>query len=152
MQFLTLDLEVDYSLIGIHSAEEDYRLAFLLNQQLKTKFNRFKADLDFENSNAVFSVFEFIDEKTFVNYYLISNKYTENIQNNENVGLFGGEFSTTTYLIQEKKKVDYFLKIEGCSTTKFIQKTVDKLNTVNQIITSYSIDPNNLKTKEYLIF
>ena len=152
MQFLTLDLEVDYSLIGIHSTEEDYRLAFLLNQQLKTKFNRFKADLDFENSNAVFSVFEFIDAKTFVNYYLISNKYTENIQNNVSVGLFGGDFSTTTYLIQEKKKVDYFLKIEGCNKAKFIQNTVDRLNTVNQIITSYSINPNNLKTKDYLIF
>ena len=42
MQLLTLDFEVDYSLIGIHSTEEDYRLAYLLNQQLKTKFKRFK--------------------------------------------------------------------------------------------------------------
>lgn len=152
MQLLTLDFEVDYSLIGIHSTEEDYRLAYLLNQQLKTKFKRFKTDLDFENSNAVFPIFEFIDEKNFINYYLINNKYTENVENNKSTGLFGGNFSTATYLIQEKKRVDFFLKIEGCNATKFIQSKVDQLNSINQIITSYSIDPNNLKTKDYLIF
>ena len=152
MQLLTLDFDVDFSLIGIHSTEEDYRLAYLLNQHLSTKFNRFKTALDFENSNAVFPIFEFIDENNFINYYLINNKHIENAKKQENVGLFGGNFSTTTYLIQEKKNVDYFLKIEGCNNMKFIQNTVNRLNSINQIITSYSIDPNNLKTKDYLIF
>ena len=32
MQLLTLDLEDDYLLIGIHSTEEDYRLAYLINK------------------------------------------------------------------------------------------------------------------------
>lgn len=152
MQLLTLDFEVDFNLIGIHSSEEDYRLAYLLNKHLKTKFNRYKFNLDFENSNAQYPMFEYIDDAHFINYYLINNKYIENVNANNNVGLFGGNFSTTSYLIPEKKKVDYFLKIEGCNKMSFIQQMIDQLNEIDQIMTSYSIDPNNLKTKDYLIF
>ena len=85
MQLLTLDLEDDYLLIGIHSTEEDYRLAYLLNKHLKTKLTRFKHHLDFKNSNAEFPLFEYKDEKNFINYYLINNKYSQvvNAQNNE---------------------------------------------------------------------
>ena len=74
MQHLTFDLEDDYSLIGIHSTEEDYRLAYLLNKHLKTKLMRYKQVLDFKNSTAEFPLFEYKDEKNFINYYLINNK------------------------------------------------------------------------------
>lgn len=152
MQHSLSEFEIDFHLIGIHSAEEDYRLAYLLNTHLKTKFNRYKFNLDFENSNAEFPMFEYLDENNFMNFYLINNKHIEYLNNDENVGLFGGNFSTTSYLIPEKKKVDYFLKIEGCNRMSFIQKTIEQLNTINQIVTSYNIDANSLKTKDYLIF
>lgn len=152
MQLLTLDLEDDYSLIGIHSTEEDYRLAYLINKQLKTKFIRYKHNLDFNNSNAEFPLFEYKDETNVVNYYLINNKHKEFV-NNENIeGLFGGKYSTISYLIPEKKKVDFFLKIDGCNNKSSILKLVENLNKVKQIITSYSIDPQNLKSKNNLIF
>ncbi|NLP57131.1 IPExxxVDY family protein [Lutibacter sp. B1] len=152
MQLLTLDLEDDYSLIGIHSTEEDYRLAYLINKHLKTKFVRFKHHLDFKDSNAEFPMFEYKDDINFINYYLINNKdiQLENDKNNE--GLFGGNYSTTYYLIPEKKKVDFFLKIEGCNSQSFSIKLVENLNKINQIITSYSIEPSILKSKNNLIF
>jgi len=152
MQLLTFDFEDDYSLIGIHSTEEDYRLAYLLNKHLGTKLSRFKHNLDFQDSEAEFPLFEFKDENNFINYYLINNKHTQYVTNNQNVGLFGGNYSTTSYLIPEKKKVDFFLKIEGCNHQNFILKMVENLNDINQIITSFSIDPNTLKTKDHLIF
>ena len=62
MEILTLDLdEIDYSLIGIHSNKEDYKIAFLLNKHLDLRFQRFEKFLDLENSNAEFPVFEFKD-------------------------------------------------------------------------------------------
>lgn len=152
MQLLTIDLEDDYSLIGIHSTEEDYRLAYLLNSYLKIKLARFKHNLDFKNSTAVFPLFEYKDQANYINYYLINNKYTELVDNQHKEGLFGGNYSTTSYLIPEKKKVDFFLKIEGCNTEDFIQNLVNDLNKINQIITSYSIEPITLKSKENLIF
>lgn len=107
------DLEDDYSLIGIHSTEEDFRLAYLINKHLKSKLTRYKHNLDFKNSDAEFAVFEYKDEINLMNYYLIRNKYVHVVDKQNNEELFSGNFSTTSYLISEKKNIDYFLKIEG---------------------------------------
>ncbi len=153
MQLLTFDLEEDdYSLVGIHSTEEDYRLAFLLNQHLNTKLTRYKINLDFKDSDAEFPLFEFKDENSYINYYLINNKHKQFVHNQENAGLFGGNYSTISYLIPEKKNIDFFLKIEGCYRESFIKNLIDKLNALNQIITSYSIEITTLKSKDHLIF
>jgi len=152
MQLLPFDLEDDYLLIGIHSTDEDYKLAYLLNKHLKTKLTRFKNNLDFKNSVAEFPLFEYKDEKNFINYYLINNKHLQIVNNQFKDGLFGGNYSTTTYLIPEKKNIDFFLKIEGCNQSNFTSKLVENLNKISQIITSYSIEPNSLKSKNNLIF
>lgn len=151
MQHLTLELEDDYSLIGIHSSEEDYRLAYLLNKHLKTRLTRFEQCLDFKDSTAEFPLFEFKDEKNFINYYLINNKHLQFVSNQNNEALFGGDY-TVSYLIPEQKNVDFFLKIEGCNQDDFIEKLVDDLKKIDQIITSYSLDPNALKSRDHLIF
>jgi len=66
--------------------------------------------------------------------------------------LFGGNYSTISYLIPEKKKIDFFLKIEGCYNENHLNFLIDKLNAINQIITSYSIELTTLKSKDHLIF
>lgn len=151
MAVLTFDLEDDFTLIGIHSAEEDYKLAYLLNKHLESNFVRYQFNLDFKNSNAEFPLFEFKDPNTHINYYLINNKHSQVIENKDNEGLFGGKYNTISYLIPEKKRVDYFLKIEGITNNSTI-KLVAHLNKINQIVTSYTIDTSTLKSKNYLIF
>ena len=89
---------------------------------------------------------------SIINYYLINNKYIALVDNQYQDGLFGGNYSTTSYLIPEKKKVDFFLKIEGCNNEEFIQNLVLELNKISQIITSYAIETTTLKSKENLIF
>ena len=156
MQIHSLELDDfsddNYTLIGIHSTLEEYKLAYLLNKQLKTKFVRANYNLDFENknNNASFSIYEFLNKKFSHNWFLISNQYT-----NSSVGISTGLFQTneiTTYLIPEKKKVDFFLKLEGDFEYDFISKTVDEIKAIKQVITSYTIDPNLLKSKDFLIF
>jgi len=151
MQVFTFDLEDDYLLIGIHSTEEDYRLAYLINKHLNTKFVRYKDNLDFKDSAVEFPLFEYKDEKTYLNYYLINNKSLQVVNEQYKDGLFGGNYSTTSYLLPEKKKVDFLLKIEGCAP-EFILEMVNKLNKLDQIITSYQIETNTLKSKYNLIF
>ena len=151
MQHLTLDLEDDYSLIGIHSTEEDYRIAYLLNKNLNTRLTRFEQCLDFKDSTAEFPLFEYKDENTFINYYLINNKHLQFVNNYDNEVLFGGN-DTVSYLIPEKKNVDFFLKIEGCNSDAFIENLVENLKKINQIITSYPLDPATLKSRDHLIF
>lgn len=154
MQIHSLELANDYSLIGIHTSEEDYRLAFLLNQTLQTMFIKFKHHLDFKNKSASFSVFEYIDEKNQLTNHLISNKYIGDATGEIKTNLFSNEisYSNVSYLISEKKKVDYFLKIEGDISTIDLNKTIAKINDINQIITSYKICPMLLKSKDNLIF
>ena len=156
MQVHSLELDDfsddNYTLIGIHSTLDAYKLAYLINQKLKTRFIRANYNLDFENknNNASFSIYEFINKKFSHNWFLISNQFT-----NKTKGIASGLFATneiTTYLIPEKKKVDYFLKLEGDFDYEYIVKSVDEINKINQVITSYAIDPNILKSKEFLIF
>ena len=146
------DLEDDYSLIGIHSTEEDFRLAYLINKHLKSKLTRYKHNLDFKNSDAEFAVFEYKDEINLMNYYLIRNKYVHVVDKQNNEELFSGNFSTTSYLISEKKNIDYFLKIEGGNPRIFLEILVDNLNSIDQVVTSYPIELKTLKSKDYLIF
>ena len=153
MHFTLDDIDEHFYLIGIHSPVEDYRIAFLLNQHLKMKFQKCENHLDFDKSDAIFPVFEFKDETSFVNYYLINNKHVSAKTETDNtLDLCGsGNYSSTTYLIPESKKVDYFIKIEGCDSS-FVKSFVAEINGLKQIVTSYEIDADNLKSKNNLIF
>lgn len=152
MQLLDQDFEDDYLLIGIHSTEEDYRLAYLLNKHLNIQLTRYKENLDFKGEEAEFPLFEYLDKQNYINYYLINNKCSKLAQDQNNIGLFGGNYQTYDYLIPEKKKIDFFVKIEGCNKPNFARTLVDQLNSINQIITSFTIDTNLLKSKNNLIF
>lgn len=156
MQIHALELDDCYNLIGIHTSEEDYKLAYLLNRNLNTSFKRFKHDLDFKDKSASFTVFDFSDDINQLDSYLITNKFTENFSpaTNSNLELFSNDvlFSTMSYLIPEKKNVDYFLKIEGEITTFELGKLIKQINNIPQIVASYNINPFTLKSKDYLIF
>ncbi len=157
MQIHSLSLDdfsdSNYQLIGIHCSLEDYRLAYILNLHLHLDFKRCKFDIDFKNKkqDASFSLYEYFNEATDNSWYLISNVYKTKIKNNNKASLFS-ENETRIRLISEKKRVDYFLKIEGNFCEESMKQLTEKMNTISQIITSYTIDANQLKSKEVLIF
>mgnify|MGYP000728263480 FL=1 len=57
MQIHSLELDDfsdnNYTLIGIHSTLEEYKLAYLLNQKMNTKFAKANFSLDFENKKVI---------------------------------------------------------------------------------------------------
>ena len=59
---------------------------------------------------------------------------------------------TKTYLVPEKKNVDYFLKVVGKPARELIYQTIQAVNQINQIVSSYLIEANTLKSKQFLIF
>tara|TARA_B110000091_G_scaffold81408_1_gene89642 strand:+ start:2208 stop:2678 length:471 start_codon:yes stop_codon:yes gene_type:complete len=144
--------EEEYSLIGIHTALEDFKLAYLLNKSLGTSFYKSREDLNFENQRkkASFSIFNYASVKYDFDWFLIANSSKRENQTESNELLLTSE--TKTYLIPEKKKVDFFLKISGDLAYNFVSETVDKIKKIDQVITSYSIDKNTLKSKDFLIF
>ena len=155
MQFHSLGQDIceeEYSLIGIHTTLEDFKLAYLLNKNLGTSFYKSKEDLNFEKmeKQTSFSIFNYLNKEYDFDWFLIANSSKRENQTESNELLLTSE--TKTYLIPEKKKVDFFIKISGNLDYSFVAETIDKIKTIDQVITSYSIDKNTLKSKDFLIF
>ena len=149
---IDFEFDHDYDLIGIHSILADYRMAYFLNNYLDIQLRRFEEDLDFKFDNCSFPLFKFNDKTAYTTWSLISNKhvFTENVGNGDN-NLFP-EQTKISYLIPEKKKVDYFIKINGLKDNIELSNTLFNINKINNIIASYAIDPMDLKSRDNLIF
>ena len=156
MQVYALEMddccEEPYSLIGIHSTLEDYKLAYLMNRNLNTRFNKATEDLEFkrDQKKASFSIYNYENTNDGFDWFLIANSYRRENQTVSNELLLTTE--TKTYLISEKKKVDFFLKICGESEYDFVMKIIQKIKNIDNVITAYSIDKNTLKSRDFLIF
>ncbi len=144
--------EDDFSLIGIHTTLEDYKLAYLLNKNLKINFIKSKENLNFEKTekSSSFSIFNYYNKEYDSDWVLIANSSKRENQTESNELLLTTE--TKTYLIPEKKKVDFFIKVSGELEFDFVTKIIDKVKNIEQVITSYPIDKNTLKSKDFLIF
>ncbi|WP_458628363.1 IPExxxVDY family protein [Winogradskyella sp. PC D3.3] len=144
-----------YKLIAIHSRIEDYRLAYLLNKHLELKLERKEKDIDFKYLESSYSIFEWDNETEYMMWNLISN-----VCKKEEDSLYstGTLFSTnekvlkTFHLIPEYKKVDYFIKISDEIQNVDEKLILNKLKAIPQIITSYTVDPLKIRSKDHLIF
>ncbi|MDO6761113.1 IPExxxVDY family protein [Tamlana sp. 2_MG-2023] len=147
--------ETAYTLIGIHCRLEDYRLAYLINQSLGITLKRRKEDLDYSNSQAKYSIYQWEDEKQLITWSLVSNICKiEAFQSRNFETLFDTQekIIKTFHLLPEYKTVNFLLKIESefsSSKTKYI---LDHILKIPQIATAYSIDSSILKSKDNLIF
>lgn len=142
-----------FALIAIHCSLQDYRLAFVLNSELDLELTRKENDLDF--SSAQYSIYEWEDNNELITWNLVSNicKIEKNQQIDSSILFKSQNNITATYnLIPEYKSVNYLLKI-NYQTNFFKEKAIiNTLLSIPQIVTAYSIDVENLKTKTNLIF
>jgi len=147
--------EVLYTLIGVHCTIEDYRLAYLLNKKLEINLIRKPVDLDYKNTKSTYSIFEWEDKKQLITWSLVSNICKiEGIKQVSYNSLFDNpeKITKTFNLIPEYKRVNYFLKIDYGYNSNKEKQVLDSIMNIPQIATAYSINPNQLKSKENLIF
>lgn len=142
-----------FILIAIHSALEDYRMAFLLNQNLNLKLKRSKEDLDL--GEARYPMFEWEETSQLITWTLVTNicKIEEEIGNNP-TSLFSNEESMIKKynLIPEQSSTNYILKITYQTDFFREQEIIGKLLSISQIVTAYTVETENLKSKTNLIF
>jgi hypothetical protein len=150
--------EIDYYLIAIHTSLEDYRLAFFINQLLPINLSKSKNEIqiNIEEGETNFSRFYYYDNEKAITWNLIQNK-NEVIQYKKgiNQNLFSNvtmEVATKVFLLPEFKKVDYFLKIENIEDTTSVSTIQTILNKIDNISTLYTVDTNQIKSKNNLIF
>ena len=146
---------VDYNLISIHTSLEDYRLAFKINQQLAISLskNLDEITIQFKNQSVHFSRFTFLNQNNMMVWDLIQNKQeTESKVESYMANLFENKkISNQVALINELKKVDYFLKIEQDNQVN-ISDIITRINNIDGVNTSYEMDVNAIKSKNNLIF
>jgi hypothetical protein len=144
-----------YKLIAIHCRLEDYRLAYLLNQKLELNLERKSDDLDFKYLESSYSIFEWNNESQYVTWNLVSNVCTKEEDSLYSTGtLFetSDKVLKTFNLISELSKVDYFIKISDEIQNVNEKLILSRLQAIPQIITSYTVNPLKIKSKDHLIF
>jgi hypothetical protein len=140
---------------AIHTSLEDYRLAYFLNQKLPILLSKSKNEIQINIKEGVTFFSRFIYENTNTDccWSLVQNKNEVTTLSTNNQNLFGEssfEVATKAFLLPELKKVDYFLKIENSDAE--INEIIASMNTISKIATVYSVNSNNIKSKNNLIF
>ena len=137
---LEAEFDYDFSLLGIISALKEYKLAWLLNNQLDVQLIKAKdIEIDFlNNQNLIIS--NYIFETDHNNLRLLKNKSMDQ---------FGDH---SVYLLPELKRFDYFILKQGFEDTFTNQELKEKLSTILKIQYVQLFSVENLKSKENLIF
>lgn len=150
-----LETEV-YTLIGIHCTIEDYRLAYLLNKALQINLSRKPKDLDNCNLKTTYPIYEWENPAQLAIWNLVANscKVKSNPDTNTLNSLFNAQQASTKvyHLVPEYKKVNYLLKIENELSSNREKLILNNILNIPQVVTAYSIDAEQLKSKDNLIF
>ena len=143
-------LPCDYKLIAVHSALDDYRLAYFLNKtlQLQLAKENQKASLLDTVSGKYFSYYYWENPLLGTAWYCIGNKLL--IEKEMHTLSLIESATSLVYLIDKYKKVDYFLKID----TERRMNLASLLSKISEIptTTAYTIDTDTLNNKYKQIF
>ena len=127
----------------------------MLNKHLELRLERKEKDIDFKYLESSYSIFEWDNETEYILWNLISNVCKREEDSLSSTGtLFDSPAKVlkTFNLISEYKKVDFFLKISDEIQNVNEKLVLSKLQAIPQIITSYAVDPLQIKSKDHLIF
>jgi hypothetical protein len=122
-----------FTLIGISSHENDYRLVWAMNNAFSFRFTRIENMVIFNqklNADLEFSRFIFTDEDKYLTFHLISNRCPDG------------------FLFPEIKNLDYLLQITGDMDSKHLVLFLKELKRVDIVSATFMIDPNQLKDAE----
>jgi len=115
-------------IIGISSTMKDYRLSWFLNKELSLKlFKQKDLDICSDASKKKFSFYVYEESENLISYYFISNRNQE-----------------SEILLQEQKKIDFFLIIIGTKATT--GNLLSKIKNIPNVQTAFLINTNTIKS------
>lgn len=140
-----------FFLEGVCSSDEDYQIAFQLNQILDSSFYRSKQDLDFHNTNVFFSRFIWEKETEGIIAEMFSNKFQKVLSSKEKLNntLFDTPNRKEVYLLTEFKQLDFIIKVNDRITLNKIRSALQKLS---NIALHYTIENDKIQNRLHLIF
>lgn len=147
--------DTSFTLLAIHCRLEDYRLAYLLNKQLGLNLKRKPQDLDYNYFAASYAIYEWDDITLDTTWNLVSNICKKEVAALQSSGsLFDNQQTIlkTYNLLPEFKKVDYLIKVTNENQNFNEKRILNQIQSIPQVITSYSIEIDQIKSKDHLIF
>lgn len=133
---INLEADYDFELIGLSSFFPDYKVCWLINNELNFNFIRIQ-DLSIYNekkkTEQLFPLFKYEFDESLI--FFISNKSES--------GLF----------LEELKMIDYFIIFNKTEDNEdFIKKSVENIKKLKDIQGVFNINVSSLKAKNRLIF
>ncbi|TDI71992.1 MAG: IPExxxVDY family protein [Bacteroidetes bacterium] len=135
---LIASFDFDFSLLAIASQLKEYKLAWIINQELGINLVKQQDE-----------IFHFLgDEKLSISNYLYQTEHSSIrlIMNRSR------DESSMQPLIPELKQFDFLMLIEGFEDTLVIQEVQDTLKNINGIQLINQIIVDQLKSRDNLIF
>jgi hypothetical protein len=133
----TLDYDYDFEVISVVSSVKEYRLCLVLNNLFGFDMYRLpdlEIQLKKKKTPAIFNIFHHYDDIDKMNYYLIGNKFENEL------------------LLPELKMVDYILKLDGFKAAEIKEEMITKLKTATPIQAVFNTSLDSLKDKTNLLF
>ncbi len=126
-------------------------MAYHVNKAAHLKLKRRREDL--KDESICFPIFEWEDSISDCHWTLVQNLVKKE-EAKADEGLFADNVAIRShYFMEERKEVDYFLKIEAeQEQEKLLEHTVTACNAIPMVITAYKIDAEELTAKQNLIF
>ena len=137
---LIASFDFDFSLLAIVSQLREYKLAWIINQELGIHLVKQQDE-----------VFHFLgDKKLCISNYLYCTEYS-------NIRLIFNRSREETsvsvgHLIPELKQFDYLMLIEGFEDSLIVQEVRDTVKKINGIQLVNQIEVDQLKSRDNLIF
>jgi hypothetical protein len=128
--------EDDFKLIAIATHLNDYKISWLLNEEMNCKFrqsNDLQTTDQQNNTTTKFGVYVYEDGTDSV-FTLYSNH------------------AGNAILLKSIKNIDYILKYQGPLSESQIKQFLDKIRKLKNILTVIEIDKSKLKPKEIELF
>jgi hypothetical protein len=128
---LKVEQNNEYVLIGLVSAEPDYKLSLSLNKKFRISLkniNPLKLNGDIY-SEQTFSRFSNNDDHSDLNFSLISNRSGKN------------------FLLNKLKNIDYLLQIQISEKEADLNAITLKLREIDSVTAIFNIDLNTMKDK-----
>lgn len=127
---LKVEEDFNYKLIGISSHENDYRLVWAINNQVKMKFVRID-NLVMHNkkqgADLEFSRFFYEDEDRYLKYYLFSNRCPDGV------------------LFPEIRNMDFIIQIIGELTEGDFNLIIREVKSISIISAVFVLQPGKIK-------
>lgn len=154
MKKLSLTLEEtfneDFVLIALYSDEEDYRMAFLLNQFLELQLQKTASIISAHKNE--YTIFEYDDQNQYRLWQLIFNHHIRNKEVKRSHDLFSTApitFDKTTFLMKKLKKARFLLKITAEQSENYYNDVVQKIISIPQVYTCDIVPLDKINDKEF---